>query len=114
MVVTPTIQEYLLDAERTMQIRSAIHEGASQYGMQTFDQSLMKLYKDGLITLEDAIRSSTSPTEFELRIRGIQSSSDSKWKMFEGDVKPEDDASKEPPGRRPGKPGEPPRGMVRY
>lgn len=114
MVVTPTIQEYLLDSERTMQIRTAIHEGASQYGMQTFDQSLMKLYKDGKITLEDAIRSSTSPTEFELRIRGIQSSSDSKWQIFEGEQAPEEGTENEAPKRRPGKPGEPPRGMVRY
>lgn len=86
MVNTPTIQEYLLDPEKTLQIRSAIHEGVTQYGMQTFDQSLMKLYKDGLITLDDAIHASTSPTEFELRIRGIRSSSDSKWTVFEGDM----------------------------
>jgi twitching motility protein PilT len=100
MVATPTIQEYLLDSEKTMQIKAAIHEGVSQYGMQTFDQSLMKLYRDGLITLEDAIRASTSPTEFELRIRGIQSSSDSKWALFEGT------AEVEGKGRKPGGPHE--------
>ncbi len=89
MVATPTIQEYLMDSEKTMLIKAAIHEGVSQYGMQTFDQSLMKLYRDGLITLEEAIRASTSPTEFELRIRGIQSSSDSKWALFEGTAEAE-------------------------
>jgi twitching motility protein PilT len=83
LINTPTIQEYLLDSEKTMLIKSAIHEGVTQYGMQTFDQSLMKAYRDGLITLEDAIHASTSPTEFELRIRGIQASSDSKWSLFE-------------------------------
>jgi twitching motility protein PilT len=83
MVNTPTIQEYLLDPAKTLQIKGAMHEGLAQYGMQTFDQSLMKLHMDGLITLEEAIHASSSPTEFELRIRGIQSSSDAKWSSFE-------------------------------
>jgi len=98
MVNTPTIQEYLLDVEKTLQIKVAIHEGVTQYGMQTFDQSLMKLYKDGLITLDEAIHASTSPTEFELRIRGIQSSSDSKWSVFEGDKQDDPEAPEKPPG----------------
>ena len=98
MVNTPTIQEYLLDVEKTLQIKAAIHEGVTQYGMQTFDQSLMKLYKDGLITLDEAIHASTSPTEFELRIRGIQSSSDSKWSVFEGDKQDDPEAPEKPPG----------------
>jgi twitching motility protein PilT len=83
MVNTPTIQEYLLDPDKTLLIKGVMHEGLSQYGMQTFDQSLMKLYRDGLITLEEAVHASSSPTEFELRIRGIQSSSDAKWSSFE-------------------------------
>ncbi|MDM7914333.1 MAG: type IV pilus twitching motility protein PilT [Candidatus Eisenbacteria bacterium] len=101
MINTPTIQEYLLDAEKTLLIKAAIHEGTTQYAMQTFDQSLMKLYREGLITLEEAIHASSSPTEFELRIRGIHSSSDAKWAAFEGPEReaPESgpDASK-PPG----------------
>jgi twitching motility protein PilT len=107
LINTPTIQEYLLDAEKTMLIKSAIHEGVTQYGMQTFDQSLMKLYRDGLITLEDAVHASTSPTEFELRISGIQASSDSKWALFEeSSAKGEGAAAK-------GEEKIPP-GMVRY
>jgi twitching motility protein PilT len=105
MVNTPTIQDYLLDAEKTLMIKNAIHEGVAQYGMQTFDQSLMKLYTDGLITLEEAIHASTSPTEFELRIRGIRSSSDSKWSVFEGEKSP---------AATPENPESPPNGMVRF
>ncbi|HCA56953.1 MAG TPA: type IV pili twitching motility protein PilT, partial [Blastocatellia bacterium] len=44
----------------------------SQYGMQTFDQSLFYLYSSGLITLEEALRGSTNPDEFRLRLAGIQ------------------------------------------
>jgi twitching motility protein PilT len=111
MVATPTIQEYLLDSEKTMQIKAAIHEGVSQYGMQTFDQSLMKLYRDGLITLEEAIHASSSPTEFELRIKGIHSSSDSKWALFEGTAEAEA-KSKKTGGPKEGGPHLP--GMVRF
>jgi twitching motility protein PilT len=105
MVNTPTIQDYLLDPEKTLMIKAAIHEGVAQYGMQTFDQSLMKLYTDGLITLEEAIHASSSPTEFELRIRGIRSSSDSKWSVFEGD---------KTGAAAPDNPDSSPNGMVRF
>lgn len=103
MINTPTIKEYLVEPEKTALIRSAIHEGVTQYGMQTFDQSLMKLYKDGLITLEEATHASTSPGEFDLRIRGIQSSSDSKWKLFEdgeegGEAPKPEEGAESPPG----------------
>lgn len=101
MVNTPTIREYLLDQEKTLMIKQAIHEGGAQYGMQTFDQSLMLLYRDGLITLDAALKASTSPTEFELRIRGIKSSSDSRWDAFEAPKPPEGSeapGASQPPG----------------
>ncbi|MBD3162251.1 MAG: PilT/PilU family type 4a pilus ATPase [Candidatus Eisenbacteria bacterium] len=111
MVTTPTIQEYLLDPEKTMLIKQVIHEGVTQYGMQTFDQSLMKLYRRGLITLEEAVAASTSPTEFELRVRGIQSSSDAKWAIFETGEGAEEGAE----GSEEARPGDQtPPGMVRY
>ena len=57
-------------------VRDAIQAGTSQYGMQTFDQSLYGLYKAGLITLEEALRRASNPNEFKLKIQGIQSTSD--------------------------------------
>jgi twitching motility protein PilT len=83
MLCTPTIQEYIIDPDKTLMIRQAIQEGHVQYGMQTFDQSLMKLYKDGLISYEDALTNSTSPDEFALRVKGIEGSSDTSWSQFE-------------------------------
>jgi twitching motility protein PilT len=83
MLCTPTIQEYIIDPGKTLLIRQAISEGHLQYGMQTFDQSLMKLYKDGLITYDQALRNSTSPDEFSLRVKGIEGSSDNTWDLFE-------------------------------
>ena len=83
LINTPTVKEYLMVQEKTHLIRSAIQEGATQYGMQSFDQSLMRLYRGGLITYEEALRNSTTPTEFELRVQGIHASSDTSWSGFE-------------------------------
>jgi twitching motility protein PilT len=72
LVSTPLIRDYILHEEKTSQIRDAIAAGTSQYGMQTFDQSLFYLYQSGLINLEEALRGSTNPDEFRLRLAGIQ------------------------------------------
>ena len=83
MLVTATIREYLLDPEKTSLIKSTIAEGVSQYGMQTFDQSIMKHYTEGKISMESALRYCSNPTEFELRVKGIHATSDESWKTFE-------------------------------
>lgn len=72
LISTPLIRDYILHEEKTGSIRDAIAGGTSQYGMQTFDQSLFYLYQSGLITLEEALRGSTNPDEFRLRLAGIQ------------------------------------------
>ena len=72
LISTPLIRDYILHEEKTPSIRDAIAAGTSQYGMQTFDQSLFYLYQSGLITLDEALRGSTNPDEFRLRLAGIQ------------------------------------------
>jgi twitching motility protein PilT len=72
LISTPLIRDYILHEDKTNQIRDAIAAGTSQYGMQTFDQSLFYLYQSGLVTLEEALRGSTNPDEFRLRLAGIQ------------------------------------------
>ncbi len=76
LISTAYIRECIEQKEKTKLIRDAIAAGTSQYGMQTFDQSLFGLYKSGLITLDEAIRRSSNPDEFRLRIQGIQSTAD--------------------------------------
>ncbi len=86
MVATNYIRDCIENKEKTKYIHDAIKAGTSQYGMQTFDQSLYQLYKSGLITLEEAMRRSTNPNEFRLRIQGIQSTSDVSTEMMEGSL----------------------------
>src|SRR5258706_2772516 len=76
LIATNYIRDCIENKEKTKYIHDAIKSGTSQYGMQTFDQSLYSLYKSGLITLEEAIRRATNPNEFKLRIQGIHSTSD--------------------------------------
>ncbi len=68
MVVTSRIQELLLDPGQTGEIVDAIADG-DYYGMQTFDQHLLQLYKDGLVTLKDAMETATSPHDFRIAVR---------------------------------------------
>jgi twitching motility protein PilT len=76
MIVTAYIRECIENKEKTKYIREQIALGTSQYGMQTFDQSLFQLYKSGLITLEEAMRRATNPDEFKLRLQGVQFTAD--------------------------------------
>jgi twitching motility protein PilT len=73
---TPYIRECIENKEKTKLIHSAIAAGTSQYGMQTFDQSLYNLFRESLISLEEALRQATNPDEFKLKVAGIQSASD--------------------------------------
>ena len=76
MVSTSLIRDYIINEEKTSLIRDAIAAGTSQYGMQTFDQSLFNLYQSGLITLDEALRGASNADEFRLRVAGIRSASD--------------------------------------
>lgn len=70
---TPTIRS-LIREQKTAQLRATITAGAVQYKMQTFDQSLLNLYREELISMEDALSEATSPTELKLGLDGLISS----------------------------------------
>ncbi len=72
MVVTATIRECIAEPDKTRKIVEVIAAGGSEYGMQTFDQSLMSLYQRGLVTYQDALRWSSNPNDFALKVRGIE------------------------------------------
>ena len=76
LISTEYIKDCIINPDKTRMIHDAISSGVSQYGMQTFDQSLYDLYRQGLITLDEALSNSTNPDEFKLRIAGISSTAD--------------------------------------
>ncbi len=91
LVATSYIRECIENKERTKYIREQIALGTSQYGMQTFDQSLYQLYKSGLITLDEALRRSTNPDEFKLKVQGVQFTADIAREQMESTLEVTDD-----------------------
>ena len=83
LLATTRVLELVEDKDRTKEIPEAIAQGHVTYGMQTFDQSLMGLYRSGLVSSEEALRQATNPDDFALRVSGISGTSDSKWDNFE-------------------------------
>jgi twitching motility protein PilT len=112
LVTTEYVRECVENKEKTRYIKDAIKAGTSQYGMQSFDQSLYQLYKSGLITLEEAMKQASNPNEFRLKIQGIQSTSDVAAEEMDAELEgPSDfasvveeespfDFSQQPPGTR--------------
>ena len=76
LINTAAVADNIRDIEKALNIPDLISEGTEAYGMQSFDQSLMKWYREGAITYESALFYSTNPSEFALRASGISSASD--------------------------------------
>jgi twitching motility protein PilT len=83
MVASARVREYIADKEKTRDLHDVIAQGNTSYGMQTFDQSLMALFRAGLITYNEALVHCSNPSDFELKVRGIASTSDARWHNFE-------------------------------
>jgi twitching motility protein PilT len=88
MINTARVREYIEDKDKTKKIREAIAQGFVSYGMQTFDQSLMSLYKEKLISLDEALRQASNPDDLSLRIRGVSSGTDLSWEDFDKSESP--------------------------
>lgn len=85
LVNTAAVREQIRDVTKTLNIPDLIKEGTTQYGMQSFDQSLMAWYSKGVISYENALFYATNPNEFALRVQGVAGSSDNSWNDFETD-----------------------------
>ena len=83
LVSTASVREYISDPTKTILIPELIESGAIQYGMQSFDQSIMNLFKNGIISYEEAMSQATNPDDFDLRLKGITGASERGWEEFE-------------------------------
>ncbi|MBN2134749.1 MAG: type IV pilus twitching motility protein PilT [Acidobacteria bacterium] len=86
MIATNFIQDCIINKDKTRMIPDAIAAGISQYGTQTFDQSLYFLYRKELITLEEALKGATNPDDFKLKIQGIESTSQASQAQMEESI----------------------------
>ncbi|MCB0385114.1 MAG: PilT/PilU family type 4a pilus ATPase [Bdellovibrionales bacterium] len=83
LVVNDRIQELIRNSERTHEIIHAIEEGFVNYGMQTFDQSLLSLLTKELIDYQTALAYASRPADFELRCSGVKATDGDKWVPFD-------------------------------
>jgi twitching motility protein PilT len=83
MINTPRTMEMIVDPNKTKMLTQAIEEGVEHYEMQSYDQSLMKLLSEGMIDYNEALKLSTNPENFALRLKGITSQGGYKWSSFE-------------------------------
>jgi twitching motility protein PilT len=82
LINTAAVQDNIRDMTKSLNIPDLIKEGTVQYGMQSFDQSLMGWYSKGVISYENALLFSTNPSEFALKVQGIAGTSDTSWDSF--------------------------------
>jgi twitching motility protein PilT len=85
LINTATVRDQIRDMTKLLNIPELIKEGTVQYGMQSFDQSLMQHYTRGIVSYESALFYATSPSEFALRVQGVAGTSDNSWTPFEGE-----------------------------
>jgi twitching motility protein PilT len=76
MISTGFIRDCIIDKDRTSLIHGALAAGTSQYGMQTFDQSIFSLYQQRLVTLEEALRWASNVDDFKLKVQGISTTAE--------------------------------------
>ncbi len=86
LLATEFIRDCIINQDKTRMIREAIAAGTSQYGMQTFDQSIYNLYMEKLINYDEGLKQASNPDEFKLRIEGIRSTSDAAKEEMEKSV----------------------------
>jgi len=76
LITTPFIRDCIMDKDKTHLIPGAIAQGTSQYGMQSFDQSIFSLLEQNLVSYEEAMRWCSNVDEFQLKVQGISTMSD--------------------------------------
>jgi len=72
LVRTPRIEKLIME-NRDYEIRDTIEAGKEHYKSQSFDQSILDLYNDGIISKEQAMKNATSASDLELKISGLSS-----------------------------------------
>jgi twitching motility protein PilT len=70
------VKEMIEDATKTNELRTVLEESRDTFGMQSFDQALHDLMNGGLIDYEEALKLSTNPEDFQLRVSGVGSGGD--------------------------------------
>jgi twitching motility protein PilT len=94
--MTGRVRDMIMNPEETGKLTDVISEGA-YYGMQTFDQALLAHVQAGRVTLEEAMRSASSPHDFKLMVASDGQRSTSVEQLMEPEAQPEPASVPAPP-----------------
>ncbi|HDT11520.1 MAG TPA: PilT/PilU family type 4a pilus ATPase, partial [bacterium] len=83
LIASELVKEIILDESRFKEIHDVIEKGHQTYGMQTFDQSIFELFKNGHISEKEALDNASSPDDLTLRMQGVSISGDGDWSSFD-------------------------------
>jgi twitching motility protein PilT len=107
LIATPFVRDCIVDKDKTHLIAGAIAQGTSQYGMQTFDQSIFSLFQNEMISYEEALRWASNVDEFKLKVQGISTTADQSRDQMANTI------FSKPTAGKPGTPGVPPKPAAR-
>jgi twitching motility protein PilT len=79
LVNNSNVAELIMKPDKQYLIHQALSEGYNQYGSQSFDQSLLRLYQEDYISLQIAKQYASNPDDFDLAVRGVSGTSDRRW-----------------------------------
>jgi twitching motility protein PilT len=68
LVATGRVFDLIVNPDQTHLLSEILAEGAF-YGMQTFDQALLALYRDGTVSLAEAVQGASSPHDFRIALQ---------------------------------------------
>ena len=108
LTMTGRVRDLISNPAETSKLSEVIAEG-SYYGMQTFDQALLKLYEEGKISMDEALKAATHPHDFKLLVAAEGQRSTSVDQIYSQDRS--QDAP--PPSREPSDVGPPGAGEER-
>jgi len=72
MICTDIVRDMIQDKERTSDLPDYMGDSREKYGMQTFDQHLMDLVSEDVVTYETALPAASNPKDFELQMRSVR------------------------------------------
>jgi twitching motility protein PilT len=104
LTMTGRVRDLISNPAETSKLSEVITEG-SYYGMQTFDQALLKLYEEGKVSMEEALKAATHPHDFKLLVAAEGQRSTSVDQIYS-----QDRSQDAPPPSRPPGGGGPPSG----
>jgi twitching motility protein PilT len=72
LLMTEAARDMIRDQDRTAGLQDYIKASREQHGMQTFDQHLMDLVAEDVVTLETALAAASNPSDFQLQVRTLR------------------------------------------